>query len=66
MKTSMTPDARAALESAGYSRREFLASSGALIVTFSLADLAGTPGTSATIVVQTSEWVNAPPEAPTA
>jgi len=47
MKTSMTPDARAALESAGYSRREFLASSGALIVTFSLADLAGTPGTAA-------------------
>lgn len=45
MKTTMTPDARAALESAGFSRREFLANSGALIVTFSLADL--TVGTSA-------------------
>jgi CO/xanthine dehydrogenase Mo-binding subunit len=42
MNTRMTPEARAALESAGLSRREFLAGSGALIVAFSLADLAGT------------------------
>ncbi len=47
MKTRMTPEARAALESAGFSRREFLTNSGALIVTFSLVDLAGTAGTSA-------------------
>lgn len=43
MKPRMTPDAGAALESAGFSRREFLANSGALIVTFTLADLAGIP-----------------------
>jgi CO/xanthine dehydrogenase Mo-binding subunit len=47
MKTRMTTEARAALESAGFSRREFLTNSGALIVTFSLADLTGTLGTAA-------------------
>ncbi len=47
MKSRMTSEARAALESAGVSRREFLTNSGALIVTFSLADLTGTLGTAA-------------------
>ena len=36
----MTSDARAALASAGFTRRGFLKSSGALIVTFSAASLA--------------------------
>lgn len=44
MKTRLTPDAGAALEAAGFSRREFLANSGALIVTFTLADFMGGPG----------------------
>ena len=47
MKPRMTPEARAALASAGFSRRDFLAKSGALIVTFSLADLTATVATSA-------------------
>ena len=47
MKTRMTPEAIAAFESAGFSRREFLTGTGALIVTFSLVDLAGTSGSSA-------------------
>ena len=34
----MTPQARAALDRAGFSRRDFLKTSGALIVTFTLAD----------------------------
>src|ERR1035437_3679729 len=38
----MTPDAREALKREGFSRRDFLKSSGALIVTFSVA---GQPGT---------------------
>jgi CO/xanthine dehydrogenase Mo-binding subunit len=37
---TLTPDARAALHRAGYSRRDFLKSSGALIVTFSAARVA--------------------------
>jgi len=41
MKTrTMTPDARAALRSSGFSRRDFLRGSGALIVSFSVAGLA--------------------------
>lgn len=35
----MTPDARAAFDSSGFSRRDFLKSSGALIVSFSAVDL---------------------------
>jgi CO/xanthine dehydrogenase Mo-binding subunit len=37
---TMTPDARAALHSSGFSRRDFLRGSGALIVSFSVAGLA--------------------------
>lgn len=47
MSPKMTVDARAALESAGFTRREFLANSGALIVTFAVADLAGVTATAA-------------------
>ena len=35
MKTALTQDARSALAKAGFSRRDFLKTSGALIVTFS-------------------------------
>jgi nicotinate dehydrogenase subunit B len=38
MKTSMTPDALAALARSGFSRRSFLKTSGALIVGFRIAD----------------------------
>ncbi|MBI4469075.1 MAG: xanthine dehydrogenase family protein molybdopterin-binding subunit [Acidobacteria bacterium] len=41
MERSMTPEALAALENAGFSRRSFLKGTGALIVTFSVADVAG-------------------------
>ncbi len=47
MKTSMTPDALAALAGSGFSRRGFLKTSGALIVGFRIADqraLAQGPG----------------------
>ena len=36
----LTPDASAALEKTGISRRQFIARSGALIVGFSTADIA--------------------------
>jgi len=41
-KQTLTPDALAALRSAGFSRRTFLKSTGALIVTFSVAGMYGT------------------------
>jgi CO/xanthine dehydrogenase Mo-binding subunit len=40
-KQTLTPDALAALRSAGFSRRSFLKSTGALIVTFSVAGIYG-------------------------
>ncbi len=43
MKTRLTPDARAAFDAAGFSRRDFLKQSGALIVTFSAAHMSGLP-----------------------
>ena len=45
MNRRMTSDARAALEAAGFTRREFLAGSGALIVTFAVADVLGVTAT---------------------
>lgn len=47
MKTFITSDARAALTTAGFSRRDFLKGSGGLIVTFSVTNLAGKLGTAA-------------------
>jgi nicotinate dehydrogenase subunit B len=51
MTSSMTPDAAAALTTAGISRRDFVKRSGALVVAFSAARLAGdlniAPGTAA-------------------
>src|SRR3990172_7529251 len=44
MKTHMTPDALAALRSAGFSRRDFFKTSGALVVGFSTARAADTLG----------------------
>ena len=44
MKASMTPDAAAALAAAGLSRRDFVKRSGAMIVAFSAAKLAGNLG----------------------
>jgi CO/xanthine dehydrogenase Mo-binding subunit len=41
-KQTLTPDALAALRSAGFSRRSFLKSTGALIVTFSVVGIYGT------------------------
>jgi CO/xanthine dehydrogenase Mo-binding subunit len=43
-KPSLTMDALGALESAGFSRRDFLKGSGALIVSFGVAELAGKLG----------------------
>ena len=43
-KPSLTTDALSALESAGFSRRDFLKGSGALIVSFGVAGLAGKLG----------------------
>ena len=40
-QANMTPDARAALETAGFSRRDFLKGAGALIVSFSAMGEAG-------------------------
>jgi nicotinate dehydrogenase subunit B len=40
MRTKLTPDARAAIRSAGFSRRDLLKGSGALIVSFGLSGLA--------------------------
>ena len=42
MSASVTPDARAALEAAGFSRRTFLKGSGVLIVSFGAAHVSGT------------------------
>jgi nicotinate dehydrogenase subunit B len=50
MTPDLTPDARAAYEAAGFSRRDFLKRSGALVVAFNAADglgLAGSPATAA-------------------
>ena len=44
MMPDLTPDARAAYEAAGFSRRDFLKRSGALVVAFSVADQLGLPG----------------------
>lgn len=53
MKRSMTSDAKAALTSAGLSRRDFVTRSGALIVAFSATRLAGDLGiTQATVSAQ--------------
>ncbi len=49
---SLTADARAALERAGFSRREFLERSGVLIVSFSAAAVAGTLGTTRSAFAQ--------------
>ena len=48
----MTPDAAAALDRAGFSRRSFLKGSGALIVGFSMAGVAGRFGLDATVEAQ--------------
>ena len=45
---TLTPDAAAALERAGFSRRNFLKGTGALIVTFSLADCSKAPSSGST------------------
>src|SRR6185503_11964395 len=62
---SMTPDARAALEKAGFSRRDFLKGAGALIVTFSAmgetgklaAQTSGTVTPRATPLDQVDSWI---------
>lgn len=43
-QATMTPDARAALERAGFSRRDFLKGAGVMVVTFSMAGVAGKLG----------------------
>ena len=48
----MTPDAAAALDRAGFSRRSFLKGSGALIVGFSMAGVAGRLGLEAPVEAQ--------------
>ena len=69
MKTSMTPDALAALTRSGFSRRGFLKTSGALIVGFSIADRtaeaqgpqgpggAGGPSPGSPPIIQLDSWV---------
>ena len=52
MTPDLTPDARAAYEAAGFSRRDFLKRSGALVVAFSAADRLGLPGSSGTVAAQ--------------
>ena len=49
---NLTPDATAALDRAGFSRRHFLKGSGALIVGFSMAGVAGPFGLDATLGAQ--------------
>jgi nicotinate dehydrogenase subunit B len=52
MRADLTPDARAAYEAAGFSRRDFLKRSGALVVAFSAADRLGLPGSPGTAAAQ--------------
>lgn len=52
MKPDLTPDARAAYEAAGFSRRDFLKRSGALVVAFSAADGLGLPASPGTAAAQ--------------
>ena len=52
MTPDLTPDARAAYEAAGFSRRDFLKHSGALVVAFSAADGLGLPGSQGTAAAQ--------------
>ena len=52
MRPDLTPDARAAYEAAGFSRRDFLKRSGALVVAFSAADRLGLPGSPGTVAAQ--------------
>ena len=52
MRPDLTPDARAAYEAAGLSRRDFLKRSGALVVAFSAADRLGVPGSPGTAAAQ--------------
>ena len=52
MTPDLTPDARAAYEAAGFSRRDFLKHSGALVVAFSAADRLGLPGSQGTAAAQ--------------
>jgi nicotinate dehydrogenase subunit B len=52
MTPDLTPDARAAYEAAGFSRRDFLKRSGALVVAFSAADRLGLPGSPGTAAAQ--------------
>jgi CO/xanthine dehydrogenase Mo-binding subunit len=44
MRPDLTPDARAAYEAAGFSRRDFLKRSGSLVVAFSAVDQVDLPG----------------------
>jgi nicotinate dehydrogenase subunit B len=52
MRPRLTPDARAAYEAAGFSRRDFLRRSGALVVAFGAADQLGLPGSPGTAAAQ--------------
>ena len=52
MSPDLTPDAHAAYDAAGFSRRDFLKRSGALVVAFSASDLAGLPGSAGTAAAQ--------------
>jgi nicotinate dehydrogenase subunit B len=52
MTSDLTPDARAAYEAAGFSRRDFLQRSGALVVAFSAASTLGLPGSPGTAAAQ--------------
>jgi CO/xanthine dehydrogenase Mo-binding subunit len=52
MRPDLTPDARAAYEAAGFSRRDFLKRSGALVVAFSAVDRLGLPASPATAAAQ--------------
>ncbi len=52
MTPDLTPDARAAYEAAGFSRRDFLKHSGALVVAFTAADGLGLPGSQGTAAAQ--------------
>ncbi|PWU05906.1 MAG: hypothetical protein C5B51_13550 [Terriglobia bacterium] len=60
-KPAMTPDARAALRGAGFSRRDFLRTSGALIVSFSLrkadAQFGFGPSTGSPAANQVDSWI---------
>ena len=56
----LTPDARATLETSGFSRRALLKGSGALVVGFSLMELAGKLGLDPTAL--DAQLVGAPPK----